>query len=425
MAGPITIVFLVGSLTLSEQGIYYALSTIMSIQLFFELGLLNILISQAGHQSSASLAATSALEKQTAARRMGQLIATSQSWFLVASSLYCVCAILFGWKALSAKAPPSDWWLPLIALSVAAAATVAVSPRLAILEGAGYRSSVYRTRLFQMILGAVVVWVSLSSGLKVWALVASTSVQLLCSLLLTEVFHRDFFAKQAVARKQSPATASNQEITGSWLTEVLPLQWRIALTSLVYHAATQFFTVIILEFDGDEEAGRIGMTLAITGAIQGMALTWLQTKFSLVSAMHGAGNREAAGELWKRSAAISTGLIVLAMTVAIILVAALRLANRGWEDRFIQPWQISVLGFGCVANHLVALQSFYVLSRKGRPFMLPGLVGPISTGMAVLVGGYFFSTSGVVCGYALTTACITLPLHTLAYLRYRRQSVTA
>ena len=53
MAGPITMVFIIRSLTLDEQGVYYTLSTLMTIQLFFELGLLNVLISQAGHLISA------------------------------------------------------------------------------------------------------------------------------------------------------------------------------------------------------------------------------------------------------------------------------------------------------------------------------------------------------------------------------------
>ena len=210
----------------------------------------------------------------------------------------------------------------------------------------------------------------------------------------------------------------------SWIIEVLPLQWRIALISIVYHAATQFFTVIVLKFDSDTAAGRLGMTMTITGAIQGMALAWVHTKFSLVSAMHGSGQRELAGTLWRRSAAGSTGLLVAAMLVSICIVASLGLAGRGWEDRFVEPWQMIVLGFGCLANHLIALQSFYVLSRKGRPFLLAALVGFLSTGVAVVLAGYWYSTSGVVCAYAITTALITLPLHSLAYLQYRRHVQT-
>jgi hypothetical protein len=424
MAGPLTIVFLILTLSPAERGVYYGLSTIMSIQLFFELGLLNILVSQTGHQNSALLAAENEVQRLQASGRLGQLIFASQAWFVVASLIYALAAIGFGWKVLSDKSTAIQWWLPLVALSVVAAGSVALSPRLAILEGAGYRDSVYRARLIQMLTGAVVVWAALLLGLKIWALVAASGVQLLTSFLLTHVFYRQFFATH-VLNKDSLVGQLNSTDSGlSWIKEVFPLQWRIALISIIHHAATQFFTVIVLTYDSEVEAGRLGMTLTITMAIQGMAMTWIQTKFSLVSSMHGAGQREQAGTLWRHSAVVSTGLLIAAMTVAVVIIASLQLAQRGWQDSFIEPWQLIVLGLGCLANHLIALQSFYVLSRKGRPFMFPAILGYSATGMAVVLGGYWYSTSGVICAYTLTTALITLPLHSLAYLQYRRHSET-
>lgn len=419
MAGPLTMVFLIKTLTLSEQGVYYSLSSIMSIQLFFELGLLNILISQAGHHHSGLLQATSDQERARSGRRLSHLISASQRWFVVAALLFVGSAVLFGWRSLSDKVTTIDWWLPLLALSGLAASTVALSPRIAILEGTGYRENVYRTRLFQMISGAVVVWITLLLGFKVWALVASAAVQLFFVFYLTQVAYRDFFVRHRFQATESGDSRTDSE--WSWISEVLPLQWRIALISIVYHAATQFFTVIVLRFHDEQEAGRLGMTLSATGAIQGMSLAWVHTKFSLVSALHGSGKREQAGTLWRKAAIVSTMLLIAAMVTAVTIVASLPLAGRGWEDRFIAPWQMLVLGLGCLANHLIALQSFYVLSRKGRPFLMAALVGFTSTGIAVLLGGYGYSTSGIVWGYALTTALITLPLHSLAYLQYRKQ----
>ncbi|MEM1070350.1 MAG: hypothetical protein AAGI63_15715, partial [Planctomycetota bacterium] len=53
ISGPITIVLLVQALTLSEQGVYYAMIGIVGIQAYFELGLLNVLVSQSGHEMAA------------------------------------------------------------------------------------------------------------------------------------------------------------------------------------------------------------------------------------------------------------------------------------------------------------------------------------------------------------------------------------
>ena len=96
--------------------------------------------------------------------------------------------------------------------------------------------------------------------------------------------------------------------------------------------------------------------------------------------------------------------------------------GRGWEDGFIDPLQLAILSVGCVANHFLAIEGFYVLSRKGKPFVFASVVGFSSTAIAVWVGGYFLSTTGIVLGYALTLALVVLPLRTYAYLKFRRQT---
>jgi O-antigen/teichoic acid export membrane protein len=413
IAGPLTIVFLIRALNPNEQGVYSVLTSVMGIQLFFELGLLNVLISQAGH-----LASEIHSNQPESSQRLGNLSRVSQHWFLVASLMYAIVAIAFGWRAIVDKTTTSGWQGPLVFLSLAAAGTVALSPRMAILEGAGFRDAIYRMRLIQMVLGAIVVWGALLAGFKLWALVASATVQFACCAVVSQFQHRDFFSRLT----DSSSSMSWQGSGFAWFREVFPLQWRVAVSSIAYHIATQFFSVILIRYQSEADAGKLGMTMTITMAIQGMALTWIQTKFSLVSGLHGTGDREGAGTMWRRSAIISTLLLVGAMIVVTGAISLLPLANRGWENRFIEPWQLLVLAAGCLANHWIALQGFYVLARKGRPFLPACLIGFASTALAVYFGGRFYGISGIVIGYALTMGLVTLPLHSLSYLAYRRQA---
>ncbi len=421
LAGPITIVFLIGALTEAEQGIYYALASILGIQMFFELGLLNVIVSQAGHFGSS-------LSTTVGKLRMSELVGASGRWFGSVGLLFSVCVIVFGWKMLSRTGSGMEWHLPLICLAVVSAATVVLSPYMAVLEGAGFREQVYRIRLLQLLSGSLVVWVSLILGFKLWTLVASAAVQLLWTAYLTLIMRSDFFAslRQPISdRHEAPAVATEHATLDSgtsfsWTRDVLPLQWRLALVSVVYHFATQFFTVIVLTYHSAAEAGRLGMTLSVTAAIQSLATAWIYTKFSLVAAKHGAGDRESAGTIWRRTALVSTAILCLGMLAAIGIVALLPLAQLGLERRFIEPWQIAVLGLGCIANHIVSLEGFYVLSRRAKPFLLAALTGFGSTAVATWMGGYWFSTSGIVIGYAATTFLITLPLHSYMYMRFRR-----
>ncbi len=121
----------------------------------------------------------------------------------------------------------------------------------------------------------------------------------------------------------------------------------------------------------------------MTTAIQMLALSWVQTKFSVVSAHHGAGEREVAGTMWRQTAVVSTALLCVALLTLIGLIAAMPLAARGWEQRFLYPWQLAVLSIGLIANHLLAVQSFYVMSRRANPFWVQSLTGLLFTAVAV------------------------------------------
>jgi hypothetical protein len=417
ISGPVTLALVISVFSVAEQGVYYGLVSIIGIQAIFELGLLNVLISQAGVET-ARIATGEAAESQAsqlAAQRLGLLIRSSQRWFLWASLLYVLSGWSFGWFTLSSVNTQLNWLLPLLVVIPIAAISVAVAPALAILEGAGFRESIYRFRMVQIIVGSFAVWVSLVMGLQLWTIVMATGVQALLASYLVFVRHADFF------RRFQQLPLPNDGF--SWGRDVVPLQWRVAMVSVAHYLSSQLFVAVIVGGDAVSsaaDAGRLGATLTMTTAIQMLALAWVQTKYSLVSAHHGAGEREIAGTMWRQTAIVSTLLLCLALGTLIGLIAAMPWAGRGWELRFLQPWQLAVLSVGFVANHLLAVQSFYVMSRRANPFWIQSVVGLLITAAAVWICGRLYSNSGLVVAYAAATALVALPLHSWAYLVFRR-----
>ena len=430
ISGPVTIAILIESVSLREQGVYYGLVTIVGIQALFELGLLNVLVSYAGRltatlgQDAVNGLRAKNLLRQTgdaapeAALRMRELIRGANRWFGGAAVLYVVVALIFGWRTLAGTSQTVGWKMPLLALVPLAAVPVFLSPKLAILEGAGHRDAVYRLRFWQAVMGSLGVWAALLAGWKLWALVVATLVQGACSLYIVYWSKASFFARFR-AIDSRPADFS-------WLHDVVPAQWRMAMASMAVHLATQFFTVVVLAFHSEAEAAPLGMTLSVTMAIQMLSLAWVQTKFSVISAYHGAGNREAAGTMWRHTALVSTAILAFALGALLVLISLLPYLtavspriDQDVADRFLAPYQVIVLSIGCIAHHLVAVQSFYVISRAAAPLVVASVGGFLTTAVAVWIGGYLFSTDGVLIAYAATMTGVTLPLHTLAYLRFR------
>lgn len=412
MTGPVTIALIIWFLSQDEQGVYYALVPIIGIQAFFELGLLNVLIAQAGHAHSAyQQAVPGSDEARCLAARLGELIRSSRRWFGAASVLFALTAVAIGWSTFSQNPVQVDWQPVLLVIVPLAATTVYWSPSLAILEGVGDRELIYRVRFYQMACGSFCVWAALAMGWGIWSLVIATMVQAFVSAYVVLIYRREFFDQ---------FSSRGDEHDFSWVRDVLPLQWRVAVGGLLYHIATQFLAVCVMTFHSAAESGRLGMTISITTAIQMLAMAWVQTKYPLISAMHGEGDREKAGTLWRHTTLVSSIILWLAFIGLFLGVAALSLFQRGWEDRFIELKWIAVLGIGCLANHGIALQAFYVMARGKKPFVAAPVVGYLITTACVWVGGYHYSIAGVVTGFTAGTTLVVLPLYTWSYWCLRR-----
>ncbi|MGB7324381.1 MAG: hypothetical protein WBD31_05885 [Rubripirellula sp.] len=416
VSGPITIALIIGAMTLEEQGIYSGIVGIIGIQALFELGLLNVLISQAGHEISlvSGSGTDSSVVQHQSVLRMAELVRASRRWFAIASLLFGLLAIAFGWFTFYGD-PADDWQGPLVVLVPLSACAIFLSPSLAILEGSGFREDIYRYRFFQIVTGSLVVWGGLLLGCKLWVLVFSAAVQAAWMGYLTYWRFRDFFH-----RFQNVDERPEQF---SWNHDVVPIQWRAAVVSIVYYIATGLFTVIVIKFHSPTEAAPLGMTLSIVVAIQMLALAWIQTKYPLVAALHGESKREEAGTLWRQIAVVSSGLLVAGLAVLLAIIALLPVAET-WigvalVPRFLSIGQLAMLSAGAVVNHVIAVQSFYVMSRRSSPLLMANLIGYGTVAMAVWAGGYLASISGLLAGYVIAMALVVLPLHTIAYLKFR------
>ncbi|QDT03153.1 hypothetical protein K227x_15350 [Rubripirellula lacrimiformis] len=420
MSGPVTIALIIATFSLQEQGVYSGIIGIVGIQSLFELGLLNVLIGQAGHEMPHLRKGQEKGNEDEQGtpdepvRRMAELVRGSRRWFAVASLLFAALALVFGWVTFHGGAA-DGWQMPLMFVVPLSAIAVFLSPSVAILEGAGFRADVYRTRLFQMVTGSLVVWGGLVLGCKLWVLVFSAAAQAGWMAYLTHWRHASFF-QQFLAVDQRPQDFS-------WRRDVVPIQWRSAIVSIVFYVATGLFTVIVINFHSATEAAPLGMTLTIVAAIQMLALAWIQTKYPVVAALHGEMRREEAGTLWRQIAITSTALLVAGLGALIALIAMLPVLETWIQvalvPRFLSVTQAAMLGAGCVLNHAIAIQSFYVLSRRSSPLLNASVIGYGSVAIAVWFGGYWDGTNGLLIGYMTAMLLVAFPVHTLAYMKFR------
>jgi hypothetical protein len=105
------------------------------------------------------------------------------------------------------------------------------------------------------------------------------------------------------------------------------------------------------------------------------------------------------------------------------LVALLFMLQRWaptYADRFITPWQLTIYAVGCLSNHVIAVQSFYVLSRRAPPLVVPASISFLLAAIGVFFGGWYFGNTGALLGYSAVMTLVAVPMHSLAYQRFRR-----
>ncbi len=423
LSGPVTIVLLVRMLTDGERGIYCTLIGLASLQNFFELGYLNVLISQAGRaigesptQVTSSTAETSLTERPPDAHvAIAGLLHASTHWFRIVSLMFFIVAIAVGSYSLRANREPIAWFGPMLVYLCFAATNFFLAPRLAIMEGAGGRSTVYRMQLCQFFTGTFAVWLSLSLGGKLWTLAISSAVQLFWAFVFLFVRPPAILVESSrlklVALSPYPAELGFN-------------QRRMAIYSFTFFLATQLFVILVMTFHGEIEAGRIGMTMMVVSAIQIVSMAWLQTKYSVLAIHHGAGERSEASLLWRKSLLISTLILVILLFDLQILLFLIARYLPGKELGFVTPFELGIYSAGCIANHLIAAQTLFVMARRSNPLTVPATTGFLVTTLAVVIGAYLRGSLGLLVGYASAMCLFTLPIHSIAYLRVRNEFAT-
>lgn len=411
VAGPVTVLLIVEHFSPETQGLFYGFSSVLNLQAFFELGASSLIISLAGHHAVEMQQADS-LVSQRGKRRLAAIFRGMVLWYSCVGTLFFIAAFSLGWWTFSREQASGPWRLPWTTIVPVAAISMWLTPWIAILEGIGNRDDVYRYRFYQVITGSLVVWVAILSGFGVWSVVAAAAVQLVWLLNLIFYKFADFFRdlrRNACAREPI-----------AWRQEIIPAQWRIGVQSAAHYLATQLLTLFVIATEGLAYGGRFGMTMAVAMSIQGVALAWVQTKFSVMAQLVAKHRRAEAHRLWMTSLLVSTialvaGFIGFAATIGVLSNSFPKIGLR-----FIEWVNILILGAGLAANHIIANQAYFVLACRDKPLFGAIISGMIITAITTWIGALAADGRGVVFGYTLGLLLVALPIHSLAFYAYRR-----
>ena len=397
------------------QGYYYTFGSVLALQVLAELGLGTVLISYASHEW-ANLAFDGKgriVGDKDALSRLISLGRFSRSWYLVAGVVVAIALSISGIFFFGASGEPAfQWKAPWIALCIVTGLNLCVVPVLALLEGCNQVVYVYGCRLIQFVACSVAAWISIYMGAELWVSSITGLVGLIVGVVITSRRYWEF------VRAIFFGPPTGQHI--NWQTEILPMQWRIAVSWISGMLAFSLFTPVLFHYHGAVVAGQMGMTWAFVNALTAVASALTMPKAPIFGILIA---QKKYAELDGMFFRLTMSVIAITATIALaiwVLIFSLNQLHHSFSTRVLSP---SATGFLLLASLLVAAtlpMSTYLRAHKKEPLMMVSIFTGLVTAIVVVVLGKFHSAEGVAIGYLMVTAVIS-PLVFLIWYRRRAE----
>lgn len=415
LAGPLVMVLVAAYFAPETQGFYFTFTRLLALQAFVELGLRVVLLNVSSHEwASLGLDETGGIIGDSHARqRLVALGRTSLLWFSAAALVFALGVGIIGVRFFSTSSASAavDWQWPWLALIAVTSGQIVLIPLLAILDGCRQMPVVNRYRFAQAVTATLAGVACIVSGSGLWTGVGIAAARLFWDFWIVAVRYRRFFA--AFAR---PVTGSPLR----WREEILPLQWRLAVQSLLVWFAYSLFEPVLFRSAGAVEAGRFGLIWAALTALQAGALAWVDTRVPLFGGLVARRDFVELDRVFFRVTRVSFALLVLGIAFFSASVWGLNLVESRYAARLLPPWLTVLLGAGLLLNTVVQDVNFYLRAHRKEPAFLANLVGNAACGLAVWWGGTHYGSLGAAAGFTAVQGLVYLPWCGLVWIQFRK-----
>lgn len=416
VAGGVMVLVIPLTVSPQEQGYYYTFASLLGLQIFFELGLNQVVLQIVSHEM-AHLSFGADGQVAGDARhvdRLKSIVALLRKWYRVAAVLFWIVTSLAGAVLFErAGSLPRGLWLgPWIALVALTSINLYASPILAVTEGCGRVGQVARLRLVQSMLGHGLAWLALAAGAGLWAIPLIAGVAALLTL-------RWLSSDRHLLRAFDSEAGIPPDRGIDWRREVFPFQWRIAVSWISGYLIFQLFTPLTFVHLGAVAAGKLGIALTIFSALLSVGVSWINAKTPLMSAHIARGERRQLDQIFRAVMIRSVGFVVAACAAVLAGVAVLTAIGMPQVARIADFPTLVCIALATCANVVVYGAAAYMRSHRVEPMLPVSVAG----GLLVMLTSWFASQHSsflTMLLQAAVTCLLSLPWTLLLFRKFRR-----
>ena len=406
LAGVFAIFFISLFLTGVEQGFYFTFGSILALQVFFELGLTGIMTQYVSYEVSHLVLDDKVLKykgEEKYISRLASLVRFCVKWYAIIAVVAMVVLLIVGFvyfNRFGEEETTVDWKLPWILISVGTAIKLFQSPFNSIFMGLGMVKEMSEVGFYQQLITPIVTFGGLALGMKLYV----TGTAYIASVILWQIYvhKKDYY--------QILVNLYKEKITEkvSYLKEIFPYQWRIALSWVSSYFIYQLFNPVLFATEGAIVAGQMGMTLQALNAIQSFAMSWINTKIPFMSrqiAQQDYSSLDSSfGKTLRQMFVICCLLVILFLAfIGILNFTKFELRGTILSERFLHFIPMMLLTITTILNLYIYSWATYLRCHKKEPFLIASVCTGIANGLSTLVLGSMFGLYGIIIGYLSIT----------------------
>jgi hypothetical protein len=411
-------------MTKVQQGFFYTITSLLALQIFFELGLKTVIAQFASHEfAHLAWGEKGAIHGNSAAcDRFIDLLSKAAKFFAVAALLLIIvlvpAGLLFLGKEASCRAD-FGWRIPWVLIVIGTGINLFTVPFFSVIMGSGDVATVNHREMIGAVVSSLIGWtvLGLGGGLYVGFAITSGNIIVSWSYLLLE---KPTLLRAVRDRALGLHGKSDTRAVLSWWGEVWPMQWKIALTWIAGYFVFELFTPVLFRYQGAVIAGQMGMTLSAASTLLAVSLMWSNARSPEYGKLIAKREWSLLDRLLYRVMLQSTGVAILGSAAGWAAIMLLqRYSDLG--ERFIPPSHAALL-FGAVCvNVPISSLGAYLRAHKKEPFLPLSVTLGLVQGLATWYLGKNYSTLGVTLGFFLINIFFTLPVAVFIWENCRKK----
>ncbi|MCP9916647.1 hypothetical protein [Cyanobium sp. ATX 6F1] len=380
-----------------EQGYYFTFYSLIALQVFFELGLGQVLIYifSAQHASQSDGKPRNNPDDNS---QFATLLSTRLVYRAMALGFFVVSTTV-GFVFFSKSSHSSvDWMAPWLMLSAATAWNLAQSGKLTYLEAIGCMADVSAMRTKQSIFGSLFFLLALSSGLKLWAAVA---IPLTAAMFSTYWLYQHPLAAPYRKMRQGSSLA-RRDLLALWKVKIFPMQWKISLSWISGYFIFQLFTPIAFRSFGPAVAGRLGLIMNVMSSLLVVGSTFTTALAPDFAKMIANGEFISLDCLFFRSLRLS--IISLVLVTQGAALGAL-FGVQQWPilaTRILDPVDIWLIATATLFIGITYCLSIYLRAHRDEPLLMVSIFTALAM-LPVLIIGSRMNLSTMLLGYSVVS----------------------